>query len=275
MSRSIAEQDMLAQEEIIVKMDAVQLAQTGAEIFCQAAGTSIARHGFFAVALSGGSTPRAMHRLLARQPAVAQIRWTHTHIFWVDERMVPYDHPDSNFGAAQADFLTRVPIPPQNIHPMPVRGEPATEALRYQAELKAFFQAAGRTAPVFDLIFLGIGVDGHTASLFPGQAPSARVDQWVRTAKGGKPDVWRLTLTYPAINLAGHIVFLVSGEDKAPILEAVFGDRRAQLPAQKIRPSNGKLTWLLDQAAARSHPKQPRKANRHPSASITTGSKTS
>jgi 6-phosphogluconolactonase len=236
--------------KIVITSNAERLAEKGAELMCNTAKEAVARKDSFAVAVSGGSTPRAMHRLLSQEPYLADMPWQKTHFFWVDERMVPFDHPDSNYGAAQKDLMSMIPIPADQVHPMPAMMRPEEGADLYQAKLKTFFQDLGSLDPVFDLIILGIGTDGHTASLFPGQPSNQEPDRWVLSVKGGKPDVFRLTLTYAVLNSARHILFLVSGDTKAAVVKTLIEDRHAQLPAAKIQPLNGKMTWLLDQKAA-------------------------
>lgn len=236
--------------EKIITADAEQLAAKGAEIVWKTAKEAVARQEHFAVALSGGSTPRAMHRLLAQEPYLVDIPWHKTHVFMVDERMVAFEHPDSNFGMAQKDFLDKIPIPQKHIHPMPAMDRPEAAVVLYQTELEAFFSASALTEPVFDLIILGIGPDGHIASLFPGQPIIEDTNRWVLSVKGGQPDVWRLTLNYHVLNHAKHILFLASGSGKAAIVQTLFEGSQVSLPAMKIRPINGKVTWLLDRAAA-------------------------
>jgi 6-phosphogluconolactonase len=236
--------------EIITTSDEVRLAEKGAELMCNTAKEAVARKNNFAVAVSGGSTPRAMHRLLSQEPYLSDMPWQQTHFFWVDERMVSFDHPDSNYGAAQKDLMSMIPIPANQVYPMPSLMRPAEGAALYQAQLKTFFQDSGSLDPVFDLIVLGIGADGHTASLFPGQPASMEPDRWVLSVKGGQPDVFRLTLTYAVLNRARHILFLVSGSAKSAVVKTLIEDRHSQLPAAKIQALNGKMTWLLDQKAA-------------------------
>ena len=211
---------------------------------------SVNQTGFFSVAISGGSTPRGMHKLLAEEPYCSGIPWAKIHIFWVDERCVPVDDPASNFGSARKDFLDRIPIPAEQIHPMP-RGFASEEGARkYQEEMEVIFQIIEEDFPVFELVFLGMGKDGHTASLFPGRPSVVASEGWVVVVKGGSPDVYRLTLTYEVLNWAKRICFLVSGKEKALILKTVFENQDACLPAQKIQPVQGTLTWLLDKDAA-------------------------
>ncbi len=231
--------------EFRVLADMDELAHCGAEMFCQAATHAVNRRGRFAVAVSGGSTPRAMHRLLASTPFAETVPWESTHLFWIDERMVAYDDPASNYGAAYADLIRLVPIPTQNVHPMPVGLLPELGVAAYQSILQTFFAQR----PVFDLIFLGIGTDGHVASLFPEKRRHVAPDRWVLADQGGRPNVWRLSLTDTVLNQAEQVVFLVSGSSKAPIVRRIFEETGRKLPAQQIRPRSGRLTWLLDKAA--------------------------
>jgi len=240
---------MSIKSEIIVAENPQDLAQKGAELFCLSADRCIKQKRPFRVAISGGSTPRAMHRILAAEPCFKKKFWGGTHIFWVDERMVPAGHPASNFSAAWDDFLEKVAIPAPHVHPMPFEAEPEAGAAIYEKALKAHFQTTGGDLPVFDLIFLGIGTDGHTASLLPGFSPERSAHRWVLAVKGGDPDVYRLTMNYHLLNQAAHVVFLVSGKGKARIVKTIFESRKANLPAQRIKPVSGKLTWLMDKAA--------------------------
>jgi 6-phosphogluconolactonase len=194
-----------------------------------------------------------MNRLLAQPPYLDDIAWQRVHLFWVDERMVPHDDPASNYGAAEEDFVAEVPIPGEQVHPMPVELPPAEAVANYTRRLKAHF---GPQEPAFDLIFLGIGTDGHTASLFPDQAELHTGPQWVLSVKGGNPDVQRLTLNYPVLDRALATVVLVSGENKAEMVQTLLCGRPRQYPPQRIRPRNGKLTWLLDRPAASQLPRQ-------------------
>lgn len=234
----------------IIVPDSNRLAEKGAEMFCEIAKKSISDRGRFIVAVSGGSTPRAMHRRLSKEPYLSDISWERTYIFWVDERMVDFNHLESNIGTARKDLLEKIPIPLDQIYPMPVTTHPEDGAGFYQITLNTFFQSIGSDDPVFDLILLGIGEDGHTASLFPKQAFTYPVQSWVISVKGGNPNVFRLTFTYLVLNSARHILFLVSGKDKAPIIQTLLEDNTVDLPAKNIRPLKGTLTWLLDQEAA-------------------------
>ena len=241
---------MAVRTEIIIEASAADMARKGADMWRQNAQESIGLRGQFAVAISGGSTPRHVHRLLAEEPRLSRLPWDKMHIFWVDERCLPMTHPDSNFGAAKKDFLDRVPMVPEQVHPMPGWNPPEQGAVRYEKELKAFFQRNEDPMPCFDLIFLGIGRDGHTASLFPGDASLEEKEKWVVWVKGGIPCVDRLTMTLPVLNLARRTVFLASGKDKAEVLKTVLENTKAELPAQKVQPSKGSVTWLVDREAA-------------------------
>jgi len=235
---------------IIVEPDANALSRKGADIFIQVAAESVALRGRFVVAISGGSTPRPLHRLLREEPYRSKIPWSRTHIFWVDERCVPVDDPASNYGLARVDFIDKIPIPGDQIHPMSVDLVPEEGATAYQRELVHYFQSQPSKIPVLDFICLGIGTDGHTASLFPDQSALSEKEQLIIAVKGGNPYVSRLTMTFPLINHAREIVFLVSGQGKAPILKAILEGPPDRFPAQMIQPLNGRLTWLLDQEAA-------------------------
>lgn len=227
-----------------------ELAKTAADLFVAAAKECVQEKGKFFAALSGGSTPRAMHRLLAEEPYCLDMPWKGVHLFWVDDRCVAHTDPASNYGAAQEDLLDRIPVPPNQVHPMPRHMLPEQGAIQYEVELKKSLPLDQDGLPLFDLIVLGIGQDGHTASLLPGQAALDETEKWVVAVKGGDPDVHRLTLTFPVLNRGRQIVFLASGKEKASILKAVLEDRTRRLPAQRIQPVSGNLIWLLDQEAA-------------------------
>jgi 6-phosphogluconolactonase len=241
---------MSFKSEIIIESTPTSMSLRAADIFQAAATECISKKGNYIVALSGGSTPRKTHRRLAQEPYRSKISWSKTHIFWVDERCVPINHPGSNFGAAKQDFLDRLPIPKDHIHTMISHGIPEKDAVRYENKLKSIVQLDETGLPLFDFIFLGIGTDGHTASLFPDKFCFNDSHELVAVVKGGHPNVTRLTLTYPVLNRAECIVFLVSGKNKASIIKAVVGERRNEFPAHRIQPINGKLIWLLDKEAA-------------------------
>ncbi len=236
--------------QILIKNNSSELAFAGASLIVSAANESLGEKGKFAMAVSGGSTPRPMHRLLVKEPYLSGIPWRNTHIFWVDERCVPEEDPDSNYGAAKRDFLDLVPISSDQIHYMPGELPPDEGARRYVKEIIEFFQLKDNEFPIFDLVLLGMGADGHTASLFPGHRALEERERLVVSLRGGNPDVYRLTLTLPVINNAKKILFLVSGKEKSGILKEVFKEGPKILPAQRIQPVDGELIWLIDRQAA-------------------------
>jgi 6-phosphogluconolactonase len=245
---------MTCQKEITVVSDPAQMAFRAAGIFKSNAVERCRTTGLFTTALSGGSTPVAMHRMLASEPFRDSIPWKSTHIFWVDDRCVPYTDSASNYGAAQDDFLSTVPIPPANVHPMPGNMAPGGDgsqemAMVYEKEISRFFRLNAGAFPVFDLVFLGIGTDGHTASLFPGDGALDEQEKLIVQVKGGNPDLYRLTMTFPVLNQARNIVFLVSGKGKAPMAKALIEDTGTRFPAGRVEPVTGRLAWLLDREA--------------------------
>lgn len=245
--------------EVRVLASAAAVARAAANELRRRARRAVAERGRFAVALSGGSTPRLLFRELATA-APGEIPWHQVDLFWSDERTVPPDHPDSNYRMAHEELISRVDVPAANVHRL--RGEdpdPARAAADYEADVRRFFDLKEGQLPRFDLVFLGMGADGHTASLFPGsevltQQQHLVAAPWVDTLKSR-----RLTLTARAINHASCVVFLVAGEDKAATLRRVLEGppRPPELPSQGIEPSDGELLWLVDTAAARLLPPRP------------------
>jgi 6-phosphogluconolactonase len=236
--------------EIKIVPDSVALNAFAAEEFKRSAEAALSAHGQFSVALSGGNTPRAIYSLLAEQ--YQSLPWNKIHIFFGDERHVPPDHPDSNFRMANEALLSKVNIPAQNIHRVHAELDAAVAAREYENELGNFFHLSGSDWPRFDLILLGLGEDGHTASLFPGN-PSLKensrrvIASWVEKFKS-----FRITVTLPVLNHGAEIIFLVSGENKAEILKDVLHPAGAKdYPAQRVHPENGRLLWLADQDAAK------------------------
>jgi 6-phosphogluconolactonase len=223
------------------------LAHDVAEWLC---GLAQASDRAFAVSLSGGSTPQRLYECLAAPEIASRFPWKRAHWFWGDERFVPHDHPDSNYLMACEIFLSRVAVPADNIHPVPTEGlSPDQAAIAYEATLKRFYGAdtlsPGR--PLFDVTLLGIGDDGHTASLFPGQPALQETRRWVVAVIGAKPEA-RITLTYPALDSSRDVAFVVTGQEKRDVVaRAQAGDRT--IPAGVIRPV-GRLHWLMDRAAA-------------------------
>ncbi|MDB5411477.1 MAG: 6-phosphogluconolactonase [Rhodospirillales bacterium] len=212
--------------------------------------TIAANPGRIAVALSGGSTPKLLYQLLAAPPLRDAVPWSRIHWFWGDERFVPQDDPKSNFRMVREAMLAAAPVPPENLHPVPTTGVSPDEAAgAYERELQAFYGAAtlDPSRPLFDAMLLGLGPDGHTASLFPGTAVLAERARWAAAVVGAQPEP-RITLTFPVIDSSRAVAFLVSGAEKR---QALAGIRRGDpaLPASRVRPV-GTLTWLVDRAAA-------------------------
>lgn len=228
------------------------LYQKAAALFVRLAVEAISTQGHFRVALSGGSTPRGVYRLLAEPALQEQIPWPQVQVFWGDERCVPFTHPESNYRMAKETLISRVPIAAENVHRIPSEQAPAQAASAYEQTLREAFTLSTDAVPRFDLIFLGMGPDGHTASLFPGTAGLLEHRRLVIAHYVEKLKAWRVTLTTPVLNQAAHVVFLVCGADKATTLRDVFRGayEPEQLPAQLIQPANGTLLWLVDADAA-------------------------
>ncbi len=231
---------------IEIQPDPLALARHVAEWMTAAA---LAANGPFRVALSGGSTPKALYGLLASDDFRGRFPWQRVSWYWGDERFVAHDHPDSNYRMAREAMLAKVPVPLDNIHPVPADGSPEDAALRYQRTLQEAYGAAvlDPARPLFDITLLGLGPDGHTASLLPGEPVLEERKRWVAAVAHGRPEV-RITLTYPVIESSRRVAFLVAGADKASVLRTVrAGD--SQLPAARVRPV-GELFWFVDRAAA-------------------------
>src|SRR5258705_12409901 len=221
---------------ILIFDNSEQLAEAAAERFVSDAQEAIKRHGRFSVALAGGNTPKRVYELLASEPYVSRIEWSRAHLFFGDERCVPPDHADSNYRMVNESLISRCSIPAQNVHRITGEVDPLLGARRYEEELRGFFP--GSSWPRFDLVLLGMGEDGHTASLFPGTTALNETKAWVVANWVEKFGAFRITLTAPAINHAAHIVFLITGEAKARRLaEIVNGPADPErLPAQLIYP---------------------------------------
>jgi 6-phosphogluconolactonase len=234
---------------IDVYPDLDSLSRAAAALVVKQANLAVAARGRFSIALSGGNTPRRTYELLAGAPWVDQAPWDRVHVFWGDERCVPLDDPRSNARLAKEAWLDHVPIPADQIHPLDCANDPAAAAGHYEAQLRAFF--AGQS-PILDLVLLGLGDNGHTASLFPGTSVLAERERWAAAVSPAGTDLHRVTLTAPLINQAALVAFLVSGHSKAGVLKEVLHGPYdpERLPAQLIRPQNGELLWLTDLAAA-------------------------
>jgi 6-phosphogluconolactonase len=244
--------DMDAAPEIIVTEDHTALAEAAAQAIVEIAMEAVNAHARFTVALAGGSTPRATYEQLARRPLRDRMPWDRTWIFFGDERGVGPDHPDSNYRMANQALLSKVPIPPRQISR--IRGEaedPEVAAAEYARQVGEVFECKRGRLPRFDLILLGMGVDGHTGSLFPGSPVLKEVFRPVAAVHAAAASIpQRFTFTLPVINAAAHVMFLVAGAEKAKVLKAVLGEPSSALPAAMVRPTNGRLVWLLDRAAA-------------------------
>lgn len=246
----------LSSREILICADAEELAREAARRFAELAERFVRSARRFTVALSGGSTPKAMFRTLHEKPYADSLPWRSIFFFWGDERCVPPDHADSNYRMANETLLSKVPVPRENIFRIPAEDEDHERAAAsYSETIRQFVNpvATEPEQPHFDLVFLGMGADGHTASLFPGTA-ALRVNDRIAAANYvEKLQSWRITLTAGTINRARNIVFLVAGEDKAPALkEVIEGERDPEkYPSQLIEPCNGSMLWIVDEAAAR------------------------
>lgn len=229
--------------------DLEALSQAAAELFTVQSRQAGLICGRFSVALSGGQTPHRMYEILSTEPYRRRIHWGEVHIFWSDERCVPADDPRSNARMAREVLLSKVPIPPENIHPMIGDQSPQQAARLYENELKAFFSTQN---PNFHLVLLGLGENGHTASLFPHTPVLNQTEKWVSEVYVKELDMYRLTFTAQFINQASQVVFLVSGAEKAGVLEEVLEGsyQPHNLPAQLIRPNGMHPTWLVDRAAS-------------------------
>ncbi|MBV9712211.1 MAG: 6-phosphogluconolactonase [Ktedonobacteraceae bacterium] len=236
---------------VAIYPDIDTLSQEAARYVVRVASEAITTHGRFTLVLAGGTTPKKLYGLLASEPYREQIDWALTEIFWSDERCVPPDSEDSNYHLAQQVLLGQIPIPAEQIHRMPADADDRDQAsLTYTQEIQRVFGTNG--VPSFDLIQLGMGPEGHTASLFPHQASLHEQTRLVIPVSVPKPPPPRLTFTPPLLNAASHVLFLVTGQDKADVLQAVLEGayNPDEYPAQIIRPPKGEVTWMLDPAAA-------------------------
>lgn len=229
--------------------DPQSMAAAAARRFVDLAAVNVKAKDQFNVVLAGGSTPRLMYELLASTHRGA-VEWENVCFFWGDERSVPGDHPDSNYRMARVAMLDHLALPAENVHPIPGEREPDEAAREYASILRSHFKEA--VTPEFDLVLLGMGEDGHTASLFPYTDALQIRDQPVTANYVPRMDTWRITLTIPVINAAHNVLFLVSGQSKADALRAVLAGPYSprKYPAQFISPQNGELKWYVDDAAA-------------------------
>lgn len=251
------------------------VATAAAQLFSDAVTQAVTTRGAARVAISGGSTPKAMFALLAdpAQPFAAAIPWTRLHLYWVDERCVPPTDAESNYRMTNEALLSKVPLPAAQVYRMEGELDPEEAASRYETVLRNSMKLEGAESPAFDLLLLGMGDDGHTASLFPHTAALDEITRLVVANHVPQKDTWRITLTSPVINQARQVCFLIEGEAKSVVLgEVLTGPRDPErLPSQLIRPASGSLRFLLDTAAA-AHLPAPENSLTAPGGSHTVGS---
>ena len=242
---------MVAPREVRILDSPEDLCIAAANEFVQLANAAVGDRGKFSVALSGGSTPKGLHQRLASLPP-ASVPWDKICFFWGDERHVPIDSPESNYRMAVETLLSKVPVPRENIFRMhSEEPDAAAAASAYEQTLRTFFGLKPGEFPRFDLILLGTGPDGHTASLFPSTKALQEKDRLVVATWVEKFQTDRITLTLPVLNHARNVIFLVSGQDKAPVLRQVLEDASTPpLPSQLVKPVDGRLLWLADRTAA-------------------------
>jgi 6-phosphogluconolactonase len=230
------------------------VAIAAARLFADTATQAAATRGMARIAISGGSTPQAMFELLAdpAQPFLAQVPWDKLELYWVDERCVPPTDTESNFRMTNEAMLSKVPLPADHVFRMLGELDPEEAASRYESTLRSSMRLEGAESPAFDLVLLGMGDDGHTASLFPHTAALHELGRLVVANHVPQKDTWRITLTSPVINAGVEVAFLIEGSAKTDVLaEVMTGPRDPErLPSQLVRPTNGKLRLLLDEAAA-------------------------
>jgi 6-phosphogluconolactonase len=246
-----------ARSVVEISPNVIALSVAAAEQVVVAAKHAIDARGNFVLALSGGSTPRRMYELLAREPYASRVNWPRVHVVWSDERCVPPVHADSNYRMARESLLEHVPIRPANVHRMHGEDDPAAAAASYETALRTLFDTPNgppSSAPGknIDLALLGLGGNGHTASIFPESAAASEQRRWVMAEHVSEVSMWRITLTAPILNAAAEVLFLVAGGDKADVLRRVLEGPRLprELPAQLIAPARRQIRWLVDVDAA-------------------------
>lgn len=229
-----------------------EVAESAAELFTSSVISAADARGIARVAISGGTTPKAMFALLASEEFAKQVPWDKLDLYWVDERCVGPEDADSNYRMTREALLSKVPLPTERIHRMEGELEPEEAAARYEAAIRNGFRLEGAETPTFDLVLLGMGDDGHTASLFPHTEALNDMTHIVVANHVPQKDTWRITLTWPVINQGREVAFLIEGAGKAKVLHEVFqGPYQPETyPSQIIRPASGRLTLLLDSAAA-------------------------
>lgn len=241
---------MANRSSVLILETAAQVAHAAAERFVTYAEESIRDHGSFTVALAGGNTPRLTYESLATNEFSRRIAWPRVQIFFGDERAVPPQNPDSNYRMVHEALISRVAIPPANVHRVQGELDANESASAYETELRTVFGAV--EWPRFDLVLLGMGADGHTASLFPDSPALTESTKWVIATLQPQTRQQRITLTLPVLNHSVRVLFLVTGKEKAAAVARVLNEQtaRAELPAQKVRPANAVVEWLIDKAGA-------------------------
>lgn len=235
---------------VSVYEDVATLSREAADRWVSLARQSIARTGAFHVALSGGSTPKGLLSCLAEPDRAQRVDWQRVHLYFGDERCVPHDHADSNYKMARLALIDQVEIPSDQVHPMHCDQDPAQGAQDYAQLLLAELPKTPTGAPRFDLVMLGMGPDGHTASLFPNTDILTQRDQLVAAVRVEQLDTWRISLTLPMIETSQHLLFLIAGANKAGVIQEIFADQATlKYPIQLLKPQ-GQLEWHLDHAAA-------------------------
>lgn len=231
-----------------IAKDAAGAARIAAAEFLRIVSTAVAERGSSFVALAGGSTPKAMYELLASKEFAALIPWKSIYFFFGDERCVPEDSADSNYRMARESLLQKVAIPNSHVFPMPgALADRGAAAREYEQSIRSAVFDTNNGIPRFDIILLGMGADGHTASLFPGSAELLEKERLITTAFGGPQKIWRLTFTFPLINAARNVIITATGESKATILRRILDPNDPDpLPAARVAPEGGLLTWILD-----------------------------
>jgi 6-phosphogluconolactonase len=241
--------------EVQIRTGIDDLSRAAASEFIRQGHRGVKEKGQFSVALSGGSTPKSLYSLLVNDSSLQkEVPWDQTHFFWGDERHVPPDHPESNYRMTKEAMLSKIAIPSENIHRIRAENPNAQQAAEeYEETLRTFFRLKAGELPRFDLVLLGMGLDGHTASLFPGTEALLEQRRLVVATWVEKFHTHRITMTLPVLNQAAFILFLVSGEEKAETLRQVLEERgqKSPLPSQFIRPTHGRLLWLVDRGAGR------------------------
>ena len=229
-----------------------EVAKAAAQLFTTAVIEAVKARGVARVAISGGTTPKAMFALLASEPFIKQIPWDKLYLYWVDERCVPPDNAESNYRMTNEAMLSKVPLPAAQIFRMEGELDPEVAAARYESTIRNSFKLEGAETPTFDLVLLGMGDDGHTASLFPHTEALDNLTNIAIANHVPQKDTWRITLTWPVIRQGREVAFLIEGAAKAQVIHDVFlGPYQPHTyPSQLIRPASGELTLLLDSAAA-------------------------